>query len=545
MNTERAVIYARVSDDAQRENYSVPTQIAESQVYAEGRGYALVGDRYVDRETGLDTALRDNAVLAFVDDYTSTVIVRPMFEKALRYLEREGFDVLIVHALDRLARDPYIRRTLEIQVESQGARVEYVLGNYDDTPEGEVRKDLDATFAKWENAKRVERCLRGKRGKAQRGLFVGGRTPYAYDIDPDAKGGLAVNRIQAKIVQRIFNLFVHERLSTRRIAVLLTEEGVPSPTGGSKWGKSTVARILKNTTYIGQCFYNKNKRKGTRFETRDQDDWIAIETTPIIDRAVFEGAQRILDEHRRVLRRSPRRFYLLSGMVLCEECGRPYIANAQRAGRNGRATDGQSYRHRLKHGHCRNHQISARILEQVVWDEIVKVLLEPENLRRGYEQSLEIEQAKHARHLAHMETLRQAAAKLDERQQNLNTAYTDPDINLTKDEYLAQRVQIEDSRKQLKSEVEALEKELASIPTQVEFETLEAFSAEIRESLSHELNLTPEEKRRVLEMLHVKVFLRADGAIRIQGWFAVSSEGLLTTSSKHCERQPLPLPVPV
>ena len=39
-------------------------------------------------------------------------------------------------------------------------------------PEGEVRKDMDATFAKWENAKRVERCNRGKRGKAEKDCML-------------------------------------------------------------------------------------------------------------------------------------------------------------------------------------------------------------------------------------------------------------------------------------------------------------------------------------------------------------------------------------
>jgi len=51
-------------------------------------------------------------------------------------------------------------------------RIEYVLGNYEETAEGEVRKDLDATFAKWENAKRVERLLAGKIAQSGAGLFV-------------------------------------------------------------------------------------------------------------------------------------------------------------------------------------------------------------------------------------------------------------------------------------------------------------------------------------------------------------------------------------
>lgn len=45
--------------------------------------------------------------------------------------------MLIVHTIDRLACDPYFRQTIEREVMAHGARVEYVLGNYDESPEGE------------------------------------------------------------------------------------------------------------------------------------------------------------------------------------------------------------------------------------------------------------------------------------------------------------------------------------------------------------------------------------------------------------------------
>ncbi len=150
---KRAVIYARVSTDDQRGNYSVPTQIAACLQHAQARGYTVMGDRFVDPETGLDRAPSDDAIRAYVDDYTSRELSRPVLDAALQFAEQKGFDVLIAHALDRLARDPYIRQTLEREFGQHGVQVEYVLGDYAESAEGEVRKDLDATFAKWENAK--------------------------------------------------------------------------------------------------------------------------------------------------------------------------------------------------------------------------------------------------------------------------------------------------------------------------------------------------------------------------------------------------------
>ena len=88
----------------------------------------------------------ERGILAYVDDLSSRELSRPGLDASLTFLEAVGFDVLIVHALDRLARDPYIRQTLEMEFTRRGAKVEFVLGNYDESPEGEVRKDLDATL---------------------------------------------------------------------------------------------------------------------------------------------------------------------------------------------------------------------------------------------------------------------------------------------------------------------------------------------------------------------------------------------------------------
>src|SRR3990172_5513863 len=129
--TKRAAIYARVSTDIQRENYSIPTQISDMLEHAKLEGYSLVGDQYVDSVTGKDTTKREDAILAFVDDYTSTELSRPALDAALLFLETTGFDVLLVHAIDRLARDPYFRQTIEREFMARGARVDYILGNYD------------------------------------------------------------------------------------------------------------------------------------------------------------------------------------------------------------------------------------------------------------------------------------------------------------------------------------------------------------------------------------------------------------------------------
>lgn len=530
--SKRAAIYCRVSTDDQRSNYSIPTQLAACLAYAAAKGYAVVGDQYVDPDTGYDTRAQANAKSAYVDDFTSRELSRPSLDAALLYLERTGFDVLIVHALDRLARDPYIRQTLELEFSRRGAKVEYVLGAYEDSPEGEVRKDLDATFGKWETAKRVERCNRGKIGKATKGLFVTGRAPYGYRIDPTALGGLAVDETEAATVRHVFDAYLKGE-SIRGIARLLTEEGA-IPSDGGDWQRSSVARMLRNTVYAGKGYYNKHKRSGRRLAARDTVQWIEYQTTPLVAAEVFEEVQRRL-KHNKSTRRCPAtRFYLLSGMIFCTECERPYVAQTAKAGRNRRVTEARSYRHRMTEGHCLNRQMSASILEPKVWAAIEGMLLDPTNLRRGYEDSLAQQQAARARQRNHLDTLRQRLSKIEQTRQNLSAAYIDPEINMRKADYIAQKTRLEAEANEVSSTIAETEKELANLPTLYNLEAIETFSAQVKESLTTG-ELTPEDKRRICEFLHIKLMVDAEGDLRLEGWFSPSVS--LSSITYSCDRQ--------
>lgn len=534
--TKRAVIYCRVSTDMQRDNYSIPTQLTYCREYAQSRGYAVVGDRFVDLETGYDVAATVvGAVPAFVDDFTSRALSRPALDAALSYLESVGFDVLIVYTLDRLARDPYIRQTLEGEFTRLGARIEYATGNYEDNAEGEVRKDLDATFAKWENAKRVERCSRGRKRKAETGLFVCGRAPLGYRIDKTALGGLAVVEEQAQLVRRVFHLYCTEHMSLRGITEVLSEDpSALTQAGNAHWGLTTTTNILKNTAYVGHVFYNKNKRQssGKRMVLREREEWIKIEITPIVDAGLFREAQQLLKKNAERRRRAPKRFYLLSGRVICAECQRPYSSGVVKAGRTRRANDAPHYRHRSKQGHCQNRMVSARILEPLVWNEMSKLILDPVTLRKGYEDSIKQQEATLVRQRQRLETLYRTVHRLELQSQNLLKAYIDPEIPLSKADYVTQKSRIEDELSAARTEIVALEDELAQGPiVPADLASLDAFLGEIRDVLADARDLTPQEKRDVLELLHVQVNLHMDGNVRIEGWFAPISTGLLNTSS--------------
>jgi site-specific DNA recombinase len=540
--TKRAAIYARVSTDIQRENYSIPTQVSDMVKHANIEGYSLVGNQFVDPVTGKDTTRKEGAVPAFVDDYTSTELSRPSLDAALLFLETTGFDVLIVHAIDRLARDPYFRQTIEREFMARGAKVEYVLGNYDETPEGEVKKDLDATFAKWENAKRLERCNRGRKRKAEMGKFVNGTVALGYRMDRNAFGGLSVYEPEAEIVRQIFKWFVEDRLSLHQIADELTRRGIKTYYKNDVWAKSSVHKILAHTLYGGYFFYNKNKRIGRKVVKKDPSEWIRIECTPIVSMDTFLAAQEILEHNREYSRQLPKRFYLLTGMVICADCGKAYISQTQKKGKQRLKNDAPAYRHRMNHGHCSNRWKSARILEPLVWNKVVSILLNPQLLREGYEQSMEVEKQKQARQLQYLEHLQTGIEKLKAKKEKLQAIYLDPDLGMTKQEYLELKTPIDDQIQDAISEVEKTSKEIQHIPSPEDLETLEQFAAKMVTALGNNVEISPQDKRQIMQMLNIKVLMSGDGTIKMEGWVAAESEGLLSMSSEHYDHQrPRPL----
>ncbi len=521
MIEKRAVLYARVSTDDQRSNFSIPTQIAECMTYCQQRGYAVIGNVFVNKETGLDCQKDDHSVPAFVDDYSSRELNRPGLDATLSFLEEYGFDVVVVHSIDRLARDPYIRQSLEREFLRRGAKVEFALGSYEDTPEGEVRKDLDSTFAKWENLKRVERCNRGKRGKAEKGLFVGGRTPYGYTLDSKGFGGVSIHPEQSKVVQMIFHLYAEENYSFRMLERHLRKLGIPSYTGKPIWHLSAIRNILQNTAYIGYLFYNKSFcRSNSDRKPREEKEWIRIEVPPLVDQRVFDLVQMRIKEHRETLRRQPQHFYLLSGMLRCAECGRPYRSNFKNDRPKEHRKAYSSYQHRKQDGHCANREITAHRIERLVWEQVSALLTDPDMLRKGYEASLEIEQSNksHARLL--LEEFYRAASKLDQQQANLMRAYLDPDIHMSKTQFLAQKSQFDSELNGIQSRIEELEPQINKLPTPTQFRDIEQFAQRIQEKISNpDWEPSPESKRRLLELLHIRVLVSLNGTAKVIGWF--------------------------
>ena len=321
------------------------------------------------------------------------------------------------------------------------------------------------------------------------------------------------------MVRRIFDLFTKQNLSIRGIRALLNKDGIKGCFGG-QWGDSSVAKVLNNETYMGKWYFNRRVHKTrTTVEYRDRKDWITIETTPLIELRVWKAAQKKLLEHRTNKRCDPKHFYLLGGMVFCSRCQRVYGSQTSLKGRGKIKRLVGSYRHRVGEGHCLNRGISAKKLEARVWDEVRKAILDPVHLREGYEGQREVQEKEMAQQQEHLRTLHESIIKLASKRDNLTKAYIDPEIKMLKLEYVTQRDAIEAEINDLKQQIAVNEEHYLDLPTAQDWESLEALAVEMRWLFEQDADPTPEEKRRLMQMLHVKVWINLEGESKVTGWY--------------------------
>ena len=101
------------------------------------------------------------------------------------------------------------------------------------------------------------RMDRGKEQAVVEGNYMGSYRPYGYDIlKTKTARTLVPNEDEAPIVKKIFDWFINEGMSARKIAERLDAMCVPTYTGDAEWSGATVKTILTNPTYMGKVKWN-------------------------------------------------------------------------------------------------------------------------------------------------------------------------------------------------------------------------------------------------------------------------------------------------
>jgi DNA invertase Pin-like site-specific DNA recombinase len=183
--------------------------------------------------------------------------------------------------------------------------------------------------------------VRGQTAKAMENRGYAAPTPFGYQRHTVVEGRkhlstLALHPANAPIVRDIFAMYAAPGGSLNGVAAALNARGVPASRGGTRWRPNALRRILVNEVYMGDTVWGR-RQKG-RYHTRQGADVIRQkrrgrvefvepirhrDTVPaIVSRELFAKVQRLLVERTHETR-SAASIRPLSGLVCCEQCGRP------------------------------------------------------------------------------------------------------------------------------------------------------------------------------------------------------------------------------
>ncbi len=179
--------------------------------------------------------------------------------------------------------------------------------------DSELKLSLLATFAQEESIKKSESMVwsLAERFKSEERLLV--PELYGYSRQRDASGRyvktakLQIVEEEAEVVRFIFDAFL-AGYPLRGIAEILTEAGIPTKTGRSKWSEGALNYILRNERYCGSILTWKtftadvfeHKKKRNR---QDRDQYLYTDQhKPIISVEQFEAVQVLLENKRHHLR---------------------------------------------------------------------------------------------------------------------------------------------------------------------------------------------------------------------------------------------------
>ena len=352
MNT--AAVYVRYSSDNQREE-SIDAQVRAIQDYASRNDIQVI------------KVYADEARSATTDD-------RPQFLQMIKDSELGLFNYVIVHKLDRFARNRYDSAFYKRILKRNGVRLLSVLEQLDDSPESIILESVLEGMAEYYSKNLAREVMKGLRENALQAKHTGGPPPLGFSLDPNKLH--IINETEAVIIKTIFEMFDSGH-GYNTISNTLNEKGLRTRSG-KKFTKGTIHDILRNEKYCGTFVYNKRAGKNdngsyNNHKFKDASEIIKLENAipAIVSREVFDRVQARMNDRANGPRQR-KRYYLLTGLITCGCCESAYVGNGIIRGGNGHEYIIYSCTSRKNKKDCINKNIRQDILEKLVIDEVLQ-----------------------------------------------------------------------------------------------------------------------------------------------------------------------------
>ena len=303
LTPKRAVSYIRVStrEQAQRggseEGFSLPAQREANKRKAQSMG-ALVVKEFADRGESARSANR------------------PELQKMLAYLKEDGgIDYVIVHKLDRLARNRADDVEINRAFEQAGVRLVSTSENIDQTPGGMLLHGIMSSIAEFYSRNLANEVIKGMGEKARNGGTLG-KAPLGYiNVRARDEHGreirtIALDEERAPLVRLAFTEYATGSWTVRQLAEHLNNRGLTIPPTARRPTNPVSVRLLqtllRNPYYKGVISFQGVEYAGAH--------------EPLVDAATWQTVQDILTAHTNGERQRTHNHHLKSTIV-CGLCG--------------------------------------------------------------------------------------------------------------------------------------------------------------------------------------------------------------------------------
>ena len=364
----RVWLYARLSNDDDREMNSLLNQREICQAFAEQHGYIIVGQSFDDNISGMSFDRRG------LDELTAAV-------------DADMIDAVIVKDLSRLGRHrtqtalfiDYLREH-QVRVISATEGVD-TFRDEDDLIIG-VRGLMNDYYAK-DIGKKIRA---GYRQKQKDGIVI--TPPFGYWKDKNT-GQIRIDAEAAVTVQLIYSLYL-QGCGQKEIARRLNAAGRKTPAqlqyerygkrrqdihkakdGSYVWTYTSVKNILTDESYVGVLTnHRKQMREGKTYAVPEAEQFRHEGVYPIIiQREDWGRVQELLNQN---ARKHPapgnKARHRYAGLLACAECGNPFVPMIRYWRGNSRVEYVCKGYQRNGKTYCASHRIHEETLDARVWE---------------------------------------------------------------------------------------------------------------------------------------------------------------------------------
>lgn len=300
---EPAVVYVRVSPGKgqaskvdEPDGYSLPAQLAACKRKAASMKAAVI-EEFVERSESAKTSQR------------------PELQRMLQYVKEHNVRWVIVHKVDRLARNRVDDALINLALKEAGAELVSVSENIDQTPSGHLLHGIMSSIAEFYSRNLATEVIKGSVQKAKNG-GTPGKAPIGYlnvrrMVDGLEGRTVEVDPVRGPLMTWAFDAYATGDWTIRRLLAELTAKGlttVPGPKTPSRpLTTSHLHRLLRHPYYVGVVRY-----RGVIYEGKHP---------ALVEPETWQRVQELLTAKYLTGERHREHPHYLKGSIFCGQCG--------------------------------------------------------------------------------------------------------------------------------------------------------------------------------------------------------------------------------